>query len=151
MIRNTLKKIIRKLLVLYTWMKYHRRFELGENVVISKLKCVGHFTKQSVKIGDNSNLYNCSIVFNSMNLNRLIIGTNCNLHNAEFILRNGGGNLIELGSCCTTGGNVQFAACEGRSIRIGYDCQFAHNISCWTTDIIQYLICNGIGLMLQKM
>lgn len=29
---------------------------------------------------------------------------------------------------------MQFAACEGREIRIGDDCQFAHDIQLWTTD-----------------
>lgn len=133
-LKKCIKKIHTKIMAFVTWIKYHHKFDLGPNVVLSNIKCVGVTKKVRIKIGAGSKLCNCSFVFNSSKGNSVEIGSYCNLQNAEFILRNGGGNKIKIGDHCTTGGNVQFAACEGKTIIIGDDCQFAHDISLWTTD-----------------
>lgn len=134
MIRKIVKSYIRKIQVFVTWLKYHHRFDLGRNVVIRNLKYIGKDKKKNIIIGEGSVLRNCSFVLNSQNGNIIEIGADCNLINAEFILRNGYGNCIKLGRHCTSGGNVQLAACEGKSIIVGDDCQFAHDIALWTTD-----------------
>lgn len=131
-IKTFVKGIIRFLAVKATWLKWHNVIDLGQNVVL--VDCKISKKLGGVKIGTGSTLWGCSFVFNGEKGNSLSIGEHVALVGAEFILRNGGDNTIIIGNGTTTGGNVQFAACEGKSIAIGEDCQFAHNIALWTTD-----------------
>lgn len=91
MLRRYIRGIFRKFLVFVTWIRYHHKFNLGHDVVIKGLKCVGKTEK--VVIDDGATLFNCSFVFNGLKDNKLIIGNGCHLVNTEFILRNGGAIL----------------------------------------------------------
>lgn len=131
MARDKIQCLYHKLVMFLTWLKYRNKFDLGKDVEIINLRCVGNSNKNCVKIGKGTSLINCTFVFNSSDKNKITIGENCTLLSTEFILRNGS---IVLGNGCTTGRNFRFAACEGKTITVGNDCQFSDAIQLWTTD-----------------
>lgn len=86
----------------------------------------------SVIIREGASIKYCRFFIHGNN-NKIIIHRNCNLKNVTFWME-GNNNLIEVGENTTTERNVEFAACENTSIRIGSDCMFSHDIYCRTTD-----------------
>lgn len=132
-IKSFVKKTIRLVRVIETRLFWGRKMLLGRNTIMVGCKLLGKCYGK-IQIGNNCELCNVRFHISKVPGNRIIIGDGVKLIDTEFILRNGGNNTIIIGDFVTTGGRVQFAACEGKTITVGEDCQFAHNIQVWTND-----------------
>lgn len=132
-IKSFVKKTIQIYLTTVTRLLWSRKVSLGYNTIMIDCKIFGNRYGE-ISIGDNCRLQNVRFHISKESGNKILIGNGVNLVDTEFILRNGGDNTIIIGNYVTTGGSVQFAACEGKTISVGEDCQFAHNIQLWTND-----------------
>lgn len=93
-----------------------------------------------LNVGYKTRLNNCRIV-NYGNNNHIVIGRGCKISNTTFWFENDN-NSISIGDNTTIEG-CQFAALEGKMIRIGSDCMFSHSIEIRTSDSHGIMSLNG--------
>ena len=110
----------------------HRNCYCKRNCLIVNTCCKGGGKNNVVEMDENVILSGCLFYFRG-NGNHVIIHNNVRLKGVTFWMEDNN-NVIEIGENTTFEMNVQLAACEGTSIRIGKDCMFSHDIYVRTTD-----------------
>lgn len=131
--KKRITKIPKKIIaVFFKWMNLRTKITVGCGTLIksSKVKCKGD--NNSIEIGNNVILKSCTFTFYGSD-NRVVIGDGVKLKDVSFSVEDDG-NVIMVGEKTTFFGRCHLAACEGRSLVIGKDCMFSHDIDLRTTD-----------------
>lgn len=116
--------------------------------IVNKLHCECRGDNNSLNIESGASLTKCKLVFKGKN-NTVHVKCRTHLQNITFWCE-GDNNKIEIGRMVTMGENVELAACEGKTIVIGDDCMFSHDIAFRTTDSHSIIDVHGRRLNMAK-
>ncbi|MFD4817037.1 acyltransferase [Peribacillus butanolivorans] len=101
----------------------------GTYLLKTKIEIVG--SNNSIKIGNLSDLRNCSILIIGNN-HDLSIGEKCQINNTNISFTQTSGKIM-IGDKTTIGGAKIYSG-EGKCIELGEDCMLSSNIEIRTTD-----------------
>lgn len=107
------------------------RTDIGLSL-LRKCRIVNQGVNNRIIIGDYSRLMGCSIIVNGSN-NTILIGDHCICKQATFCIEDDN-NMIEIGDRTMLCGQIQLAAIEGTTIKIGRECLFSSGIDIRTGD-----------------
>lgn len=116
--------------------------------IVNRIHCECRGENNSLYIEGGASLTRCRLIFKGNN-NTVRVKSGTHLRNITFWCE-GGGNKIEIGRMVTMGDNVELAACEGKTIVIGDDSMFSHDIAFRTTDSHSIIDAQGRRLNMAK-
>ena len=105
-------------------------------------RVINHGESNSISVGNNSSITNCSIKFFGSR-HRLSIADNVNLHDISIRFEDDNG-LIIIGNNTTIEHGCHLSSLEGTKIQIGSDCMLSNDIDIRTSD--SHSILNEDGL-----
>lgn len=109
--------------------------------LIKNADCKNVGCDNCISIDAGASLCNCKFYFKG-NKNHLHVKCGSHLENVTFWFEDDN-NSIEIGESVTSEGELELAACESKSIKVGDDCMFSYGIHIRTTDSHSIIDYNG--------